>query len=304
MPVFDLCLNISPSFHRNCSIRIKGEITGTATYEADPAALLPRVALTLPVARELMAALRNSCAQMLAAWDAKWSQFGLDGISINGILDVSDSKLQEFGLWSPCPGTVPHMMLAAAFDCFPFEHCIGKVGEQLEILRSYFDLQPPAIVIGHCPMRLRLAPWVHFKDASEIAHQVTMLPEEGELLVDASGMERFGGALARILPVENLMNRTGVVRWKVHSCLFDELTQAGVEPSLIELVYPAALSPKGEPIVLGSIFGSSSDLIPIAKAGNKIELVRAFRKEYPLTIEQASKAATELMEIVAQAQAL
>lgn len=304
MPVFDLRLNISPSFHRNCSIRIKGEITGTATYEADPAGLLPSVALTLPVAREPMAALRTSCERMLAAWDARWSQFGLDGISIDGMFDSSDSKLQEFCLWSPRPETIPHMMLAAAFDCFPFGHCIGKAGDQLEILRSYFDLQPPAIVIGHGPMCLRLAPWVHFKDASEIEHQVTTLPDDGQLLVDASGVERFGGALARILPVEDLMKRTGVVSWKVHVGHFDELIQAGVEPSLIELVHPVPLSQKGEPIVLGSILSSSSDLIPIAKAGNKIELVRAFRREYPLTIEQALKAARELMEIVAQAPAL
>ena len=300
MPVFDLHLKISPSFHRNCSVRIEGEITGTATYEADPVGLLPRVALTLPVAREPMAALRSSCTRMLAAWDASWSQFGLDGISIDGLFDSSDSKPQEFSLWSPRAGSVPHMMLTAAFECFPYQHCNGRAGEQLEILRSYFDLQPPVVVTGRGQMRLRLAPWVHFKDASEIKHQVTMLPDEGELLVDASGMERFCGELALILPVEDLMKRTGVVSWKVHSGLFDELIQAGVEPSLIELVHPVPLSPKGEPIVLGGIFISSSDLMVIAKAGDKIGLVRAFRKEYPLTIEQASKAATELMGIVAQ----
>jgi hypothetical protein len=299
MSVFDLRLSISPSFHRNCSIRIEGEITGTATYEAAPVGLLPRATLTLPVAREPMAALRTNCARMVAAWDPRWSQLGLDGISIDVMLDSSNREPQEFSLWSPRAGTAPHMMLAAAFECFPFEHCNGKAGEQLDILRSYFDLQPPAIAFGHGPMRLRLAPWVHFKDASEIEHQVTMLPDEGELLVDASGMERFGGALARILPVDYLVKRTGGVSWKVHSGHFDELIQAGVEPSLIEVVHPVPLSSKGEPIVLGGIFISSSDLMILAKAGDKRELVRAFRKEFPLTIEQASKAATELMEIVA-----
>ncbi|GGY89331.1 hypothetical protein GCM10007388_23530 [Pseudoduganella plicata] len=190
-------------------------------------------------------------------------------------------------------------MLTAAFECFPADYCDGKAGYLLESLRSYFDLQSPAVVIGKSPMCLRIAPWTHAKDADEIERTVYSIPDGVDLIVDTSGMERFCGALARILPVRHLVKRKGVVSWKVHSDFLDDLVRAGVAPSLIELVHSVPISPRGEPIVLGSILSLSSDLIPIAKAGNKTELVRAFRKEYPLTVEQASKAAAELMEIIA-----
>jgi|GEM_PF-7064105 len=299
MSTFDLRLNLSPSFHRQCSIRIEGDLTGLAICDAGPSGLLPRFDLTLPVNHEHMAALRSSCESMLAEWDERWSQFGLDGIIIDGVVDFSDSKPQQFSLWSPRAGSSPHTMLAAAFDCFPAEHCSGKAEALFESLRRYFNLQPPAVVSGHSPMRLRIAPWAHAKNADEIERVVYSIPEGVDLIVDASGMEPPCGALARILPVGHLVKRTGVVSWKVHNDFSDELVRAGVAPSLIELVHSTSITPMGEPIVLGSILSSSSALIPIAKAGNKIELVRAFRREYPLTIEQASKAATELMEIIA-----
>lgn len=245
-----------------------------------------------------MAALRSSCEIMLATFDKRWSQFGLDGINIDGVFDSSVSKPQEFSLWSPRAGSVPHMMLAAAFDCFPLEDCKGIAGELLEIARSYFDLQPPITVIGHNPIRLRLAPWVHAKDASEIERKLQTLSDGDDLFIDVSGMEHCG-ALTRILPVENLLKRTGTVRWKVQSDLLDALITVGVAPSMIEVVHSVPISRTGEPIVLGGIFISSSELISLAKAGKKIELVRALREEFPLTIAQASQAAAELIEIVA-----
>ncbi|MGK5056390.1 hypothetical protein ACQ4WY_05555 [Janthinobacterium sp. LB2P49] len=299
MSIFDLVLNISPSFHRQCSIRIDGEATGLATFEALPTGLLPRIAQSLPVKSEHMATLHRRTSTMLMEWNEQWSQLGLDGINIDGVFDPSNSKTQPFSLWSPREGTAAHTMLAAVFECFPFNLCSGPTGELLEIVRSYLDLQPPVSIINYKPTHLRLAPWVHANDACEVESHLRMLADDGDLIIDASGMERFCGALTRLLPVDYLLNRRGGVRWMVRSEFSNALIQAGVAQSMIEIVPISPISRTGEPIVLGSIFVDSSDLIAFAKAGERMELVRSFRKEYSLTIEQASKAAAELLEIVA-----
>ena len=299
MPIFDLVLNISPSFHRQCSIRIEGEATGLATFEALPTGLLPRITHTLPVKSEQMAALHRRSSIMLMEWDEQWNQLGLDGISINGVFDSSSSKPQLFSLWSPKEGCAAHTMLAAVFECLPFDRCSGPAGELLEIVRSYLDLQPPVSIINYKPTHLRLAPWVHANDACEVESHLRMLADDGDLIVDASGMERFCGALTQLLPVEHLLKRRGEVRWIVRSEFSNALIQAGVAQSMIEIVPAIPISRKGEPIVLGGIFVGSSELISFAKAGERMQLVRSFRKEYSLTIEQASKAAVELLEIVA-----
>ena len=299
MPIFDLVLNFSPSFHRRCSIRIEGEATGLATFEALPTGLLPRIAHSVPVESEQMAALQKRSSIMLMEWDEQWNRLGLDGISINGVFDSSSSKPQLFSLWSPKEGSAAHTMLAAVFDCFPFDRCSGPAGELLEIVRSYLDLQPPVSIINYKPTHLRLAPWVHANDACEVESHLRMVADDADLIVDASGVERFCGALTRLLPVEHLLKRRGEVRWIVRSEFSNALIQAGVAQSMIEIAPVIPISRTGEPIVLGGIFVGSSDLISFAKAGERMQLVRSFRKEYSLTIAQASKAAAELLEIVA-----
>ena len=192
-----------------------------------------------------------------------------------------------------------HAMVAAALDCFPSEHCWGVAGVLLESVRSYFELQRPVTVTNEVPPRLRLAPWVHRKDANEIEKSLRVLPQDGDLIVDASGVESFGQAVASILPMAQLLGRSGAVHWVVRSVDVDVLIAHGVALSTIEIVQPASISPWGHPIVLGGILVSSSELVDLANRWAKIELVRAFRQEYRLTIEQAAKAAMELIDIVA-----
>jgi len=300
MPLFDLVLNISPSFHRHCSIRIEGEVTGVATFEAPARILHPRVVLALPVESEQMAKVHGCCSSMLAGWDESWSRSGLDGIGIVGEFDSSERKPRAFTLWSPSKRSVAHMMLAAALECFPFDRCDGAAGELLEIVRSYFGLQPPVTVINHDPMHIRIAPWVHSNNASEVESSLRLLPEDAELIVDVSGVEHSNQALARILPIGQLLKRSGPVRWIVRQHDFDALIRSGVEPTTIETIHAVPISPHGEPIVLGGICVSSLELIALAKAGERMALVRAFRSEYHLTIEQAAASAKELLDIVAR----
>lgn len=299
MPPFDLHLKLHPAFHRHCSIRIEGDDTGLATFEAELTGLLPRVVLTLPVESGHMAVLRARCLSMLERWDEQWSRSGLDGIWIDGMLDSSDSKPRTFKLWSPDSGNVAHAMLSAVLDCFPVEHCNGVTGELLEIVRSYLELQPPVIVIKEVPLRVRLAPWMHRRDAQEIEKCLSALPEDSDLIVDASGVERFGQGLANILPMTWLLKRIRAVHWIAESVDADALIAYGVEPSTIEIIHHPPISPMGHPIVLGGIVVSSPALVSLASSGTRIELVRAFRQEHRLTIEQASRAAGELINIVA-----
>jgi len=131
------------------------------------------------------------------------------------------------------------------------------------------------------------------------AWRLRMLADDADLIVDASGVERFCGALTRLLPVEHLLKRREKIRWIVRNEFSNALIQAGVAQSMIEIAPVTPISRTGEPIELGGIFVGSSDLISFAKAGERMQSVRSFRKKYALTIEQASKAAVELLEIVA-----
>jgi len=271
---------------------------GVAKFEASPTGLLPGVELAFSVNATHIALLHGACTSMLSAWDERWERLGLDGICIAGMFDSTTSMSRSFSLWSPRHGSVPHAMLAAVFDCFPVDQCDGIAGKLLDEIRSYFGARPPATVINKHPMRIRLAPWLHPKDAKEIEGIVRNLPKDGILLVDASGVERFGVALTRILPITQLLQRDEEVRWLVPDDMADALVQSGIKRSAIEVILPIPISSRGEPIVLGGVCVPLG-MIPLAQTGNKKELVRAFRNELPLTIEQAATAATELMEIVA-----
>jgi len=149
-------------------------------------------------------------------------------------------------------------------------------------------------------MHIRIAPWVQSNNASEVESRLRLLPEDAELIVDVSGVEHSHQALARILPIGQLLKRSGPVRWIVRQHDFDALIRSGVEPTTIETIHAVPISPHGEPIVLGGICVSSLELIALAKAGERMALVRAFRSEYHLTIEQAAAAAKELLDIVAR----
>jgi hypothetical protein len=67
---------------------------------------------------------------------------------------------------------------------------------------------------------------------------------------------------------------------------------------VIECVQHTQTSYKGEPIVLGRLV-VPQELVSLAKGATRIELVRAFRQKYGLPIDQASKAAGELIEVLA-----
>lgn len=244
-----------------------------------------------------MTTVHECCSNMFAEWDQRWSQAGLDGISIDAVFDSPGSESRKFSIWSPRSGTAPHNLLAAALECLPFEHCQGREGELIEILRSYFGLQPAVTIVNRDSLVLRLAPWVNPKDATDVESKILMLPDQ-DLLIDISGVERFSGGLARILPLVNLLDRKSEVRWIARKEFADALIQFGFDQSKITVVPYVPLSPIGEPIVLGGIFISSTALVSLAKAGEKIALIRALRNEYPLTLEQASRAAAELLEIV------
>lgn len=246
-----------------------------------------------------MDTLRGSCLAMLEALDSERSELGLDGISIDGTYTSPEKGPEQFSLWSPRKGSAAHSMLTAVFGCFPFELYSGAAGKMLEIVRSYVDLQPPAIVVKGRPLRLRLGPWVHPRNAKEIEKIVAGLPLEADLLVDASVMEQSSEALVRLLPMDRLQRVAGEVRWIVRDHSRNDLMRFGVPHSMIETVPTLPITTQGQPIVLGGLVVSSPALLSLAKSAAKVELVRAFRKEYQLTVAQAVEAAAELIGIAA-----
>ena len=298
--MFELVLRFAPSFHRHCSIRVIGEADAEATFEAPPSGLLPTVSMTRQVDAGCVAELRAACQAMLQGWDARWSESGLDGIVVDGTLETSDGEERPFMLWSPRKPSAAHAMLVALLACFPPELCNGAAGEQLEIIRSYFDIQPAVAVMGGNPVRFRLAPWVHRNHAFEVEQCIREMPDEAGIVIDASGVERFGPALPTILPMTYLRKRAASVRWLARLDAAQALLAAGVEPSDLEVVHQPPLTAAGQPIVLGGLVVSSSDLISLARRGAKLDLTRALRQEYRITVGQASQAAAELVELVRQ----
>ncbi len=125
------------------------------------------------------------------------------------------------------------------------------------------------------------------------------MPEDELLIIDASGVERLGAGLANVLPMSLLLERSAEVRWIVGIERVDELVTQGVQPSSIEVVHRAPLTTRGHPIVLGGLVISSPDMIALAMNGARLDLVRELRGEFRLTMEQASRAAKELLAIVA-----
>lgn len=55
MACFELRLGVAPSFHRGGAIRVEGDVTGMATFEAAPIGLLARLVFALPVDADGMA---------------------------------------------------------------------------------------------------------------------------------------------------------------------------------------------------------------------------------------------------------
>ena len=302
MSMFDLVLQFAPSFHRHATIRVVGETAAEARFEAPQSGLLPRIALTLEVDAVRSAELRASCMTMVQGWDARWSSSGLDGISVDGTFEGSDEEQQSFRLWSPPKDSGAHAMLAAALACFPPQLCSGAAEGALEILRSYFGLQPAVVVMGENPFRLRLAPWLHRTHAHEVEQQVRSLPDEEDLIIDAGGVERFGPALPIVLPMALLRKRTSLVRWIARQDASEALLASGVPPSDIESVPRPRLTATGHPIVLGGLVVSSPELVSLARRVAKIDLTRALRDEHRLTVAQAAHAAAELIDLVRESE--
>lgn len=127
------------------------------------------------------------------------------------------------------------------------------------------------------------------------------LPSDADPIVDASDVDRVGAKVVQFLPMEWLLKRRGLVRWIVHGSFLAPLLQAGVDRATIDVVPPVPISPMGEPMLLGGLCISSSALISLAKAGRKMDVIRSLRSEFGLTIEQAARAAAELIHIVTPA---
>lgn len=301
--MFDLNLRFAPSFHRTCSIRVVGEAVSEAIFEAPPSGFLPRVALTLEVDERRSAELRASCQGMLQVWDNRWSSSGLDGISVDGIFDDLEAAQQPFRLWSPPNNSVAHSMLAAALACFPPHLCVGAAEGPIEILRSYFGLQPAVVLTGDGPFRLRLAPWLHRRHAQEVEQEVLSLPDGAAVLIDAEGVERFGPALPSILPMTQLLKRSPSVRWIARDDAVEALRTSGVALSEIETVPRSRLTETGHPIVLGGLVVNSPETIALARASAKIDLIRVLRDEYRLTVAQAAQATSELIDLIRESEA-
>lgn len=299
--MFDLVLRFAPSFHRYCLIRVVGDVGAEATFEALPSGLLPSIVLTLEVDELRTAELRASCLSMLQAWDERWSSAGLDGISVGGMFEVPGEERRSFRLWSPPQNSGAHAMLAAALACFPPHLCRGAVEGPIEILRSYLGLQPAIVVMtGEGPVRLRLAPWLHRKHAHEVEQQIRLLPDVSELIIDAGGIERFGPALPNVLPMALLRKRMPSVRWIARQDAAEALLSSGVAASDIEVASRPRLTDTGHPVVLGGLVVSAPELIALACSGTKIDLTRALREEYRLTVAQAAQAATELVDLIGE----
>ena len=298
--MFDLLIRFAPSFHRHCSIRVVGEVGAEATFEASPSGLLPRITLALKVDSLHSARLRSSCESMLQGWDKRWSSSGLDGISVDGTFETSGTEERSFMLWSPPKNSGAHQMLVAALACFPPQSCRGGSEELLEIVRSYFGLQPAVVVMDESPIRLRLAPWLHRTHASEVEQHIRSLPDGVDMIIDAGGVERFGPALPNVLPMAQLRERTSPVRWVARKDAAEALLASGVALSDIETVPCSRLTDTGHPVVLGGLVVSSPDLIALARNGAKIDLTRALRIEHGITVAQAAQASAELVDLVGQ----
>ncbi|NHZ33960.1 hypothetical protein [Massilia rubra] len=297
MPYFELRLGFAPSFHRGGAIRVEGDVTGVATFEADPTGFLPGLVFTLPVDAGDMAAIHASCSAMLAGWDDRWTEEGCDGISFGGTFASSGAQPQHFSLWSPDRASLPHAMIRAVFKCFPPEGCSGVAEEQLESIRGYFELQPPVTLYNEVPLRLRLAPSAHRVDANEIETRVRALPDHVDLIVDLSGLEAIQRALAQLFPVNLLLQRSHAVYWRVRSNAVDVLVKHGVDPSMITSIERAQFSEWGYPVVLGRVV-QSPGMFSLAQNGKRIALVSTFRSQFCMTYVDAAKAAVILIDFM------
>ncbi|MFB9245955.1 hypothetical protein IV454_12205 [Massilia antarctica] len=298
MPYFDLRLGFAPSFHRGGTIRVEGDVTGAATFEADPTGLLPGLVFTLPVDARGMAAIHDGCSAMLAGWDDRWSESGFDGMCLGGTFASPDVQPRHFSLWSPDQDTAAHAMLRAVFDCFPPERCAGVAEAQLESIRGYLGLQPPVTMYDEVPLRLRLAPCAHRNDANEIETHVRALPDDCDLIVDVSGLDGLFRALAQILPMDLLLKRSPAVRWRVQGKAGEALIAYGIAASAISTIERAPISEEGHPVVLGGYVISSPELISLAQDGARIALVSALRRQCAMTVLDGAKAAAELIHIM------
>ncbi|RSZ55218.1 hypothetical protein HF313_05880 [Massilia atriviolacea] len=94
MACFELRLGFAPSFHRGGAIRVEGDATGMATFEAPPIGLLARLVFALPVDADGMAAIHA---------------LGGYVVSSPGLISLAQSKSRlalVSALRSTCPMTV------------------------------------------------------------------------------------------------------------------------------------------------------------------------------------------------------
>lgn len=298
MPYFELRLGFAPSFYRGGTIRVEGDVTGVATFEAGSTGVLPGMAFALPVDSERMATLFDCCLGMLTGWDKRWSRNGLGGIGIEGRFDSTTTTPRTFLLCSPnCKGA-PLAMIRAALDCFPVERCSGVAEAGLENMRGYFDLQPAVTVYAETPIRLRLSPHVGIDDANAVATRVRALPDDGDVIVDVSGVENVGQALAQVLPMQLLLARRPAVRWIAYSSDAAALAASGIDPVTIKTLERAHISNNGHPLVLGGVVVSCPELISLARSRSQAALATGLMQEYCLTSEQAARGSLELIDFM------
>ena len=239
---------------------------------------------------------------MLQQWDPAWSQWGLDGISVLGSFDSSEQGQTSFELWSPRPGSVPHVMLAAAFRCLPPEKCRGVVSEILEDVRGYLRLQPALTLMDEQPLRLRVAPSLADQPVPTIEASIASVPEGVPMIVDISALQPPFGRPSRLDALKPLLNRDPPTQWLVSERLRDAIIKLGVDPRNVQSTSRLEVTASGLPVILGGLV-VTPQMLEAAKTGSRLELVQALRAGAGLPIAEAARGAAELMEILVRASA-
>ena len=301
MSLFELHLNFHPAFHRSCSVRITGDVEGDVLVKASAVGVLPAVEYSLSVDSDRLAELRAACLTMLQQWDPAWSQWGLDGISVLGSFDWSGQRQTSFELWSPRPGSVPHAMLAAAFQCLPPEKCGGVVGEILEDVRSYLRLQPALTLMDEQPLRLRVAPSLAEQPVSAVEASIAGVPEGVALVVDISALQPPFGRPSRLDALKPLLKRDPPAQWLVSERLRDAIIKLGADPCHVQCTSRLDITRSGLPVILGG-FVVTQQVLDVARNGSRMDLVKVLHVG-GLPVTHAARGAAELMEILARASA-
>lgn len=299
MSYFELRLNFSPAFHRSCRVVVAGDETGEARVEADAIGLLPRLERCVPVDAEALAKLRGACRVALSARDPSWKEMGLDGIGVSGTFESTESDAERFEFWSPAPGSIPQVLLAAALECLPAEQFNGLAGELLENVRGYLHLPPALVWFPEDPPRVRITPYLCTLRAHEVERHLKDLPEATSLVVDMR-TDPDVPFTPHLGPFKALLRRYPSVRWLIADSprTREVLEDFGVPSECIEVEVRPAISRSGQFMLLRGTMPVHEEVLAIARHGTRKDLLVALRNRHGLPLDLAAKAAAELKEFV------